>query len=225
MRLAAAQPVSVKPITIVCAQPPGSGPDTMLRLFAEVMGRNMGQRILVVNRPGAGGTLAATTVAQAAPDGYTLLLVLGGMHTIAQAMQKMPFDPVNDFTFISQLYVSSGVLLVPPQSPAKNFAELTTLLKSEGRGRDLRLARAWFAGASAGCAACGKARHADQACRLSRRLPTDDGSDGRSYRFCLSLHGAIARAHRTEPGSRSCRWYGNAREGTARSADTEGARL
>jgi tripartite-type tricarboxylate transporter receptor subunit TctC len=122
-----------KPITIVCAQPPGSGPDTMLRLFAAVMARDMNVPVLVVNQPGAGGVLAANRVAQAPPDGYTLLMVLGGMHTIGAAMQKMPFDPINDFTFISLLYASSGVLLVPPQSPAKTFAELIALLKQKGR--------------------------------------------------------------------------------------------
>jgi tripartite-type tricarboxylate transporter receptor subunit TctC len=127
-----AQSYPSKPITIVCAQPPGSGPDTMLRLFAAVMARNMNVPVLVVNQPGAGGVLAANRVAQAPPDGYTLLLVLGGMHTIAAAMQKMPFDPINDFTFISLLYSSSGVLLVPPQSPAKSFDDLTALLKQKG---------------------------------------------------------------------------------------------
>jgi tripartite-type tricarboxylate transporter receptor subunit TctC len=127
-----AQSYPSKPITIVCAQPPGSGPDTMLRLFAEVMGRDMGQRILVVNQPGAGGVLAANTVAKAAPDGYTLLLVLGGMHTIGAAFQKMPFDAIRDFTFISLLYSSSGVLLVPPNSPAKTFADLVKQVKQKG---------------------------------------------------------------------------------------------
>jgi tripartite-type tricarboxylate transporter receptor subunit TctC len=129
---AAAQGYPAKPITIVLSQPPGSGPDTMLRLFAEVMSSNMGQRVLVVNQPGAAGLLAATTVAKAAPDGYTLLLVLGALHTIGPAMQTLPFDAFNDFTFISLLYVSSGVLLVPQQSPAKNFGELVQLLKQKG---------------------------------------------------------------------------------------------
>ncbi len=129
---AQAQAYPSKPITIICAQPPGSGPDTMLRLFADVMSRNMGQRVLVVNQPGAAGVLAANTAAKAAPDGYTLLLVLGAVHTIVPAMQTMPLDPVKDFTFISLMYVSSGVLLVPPQSPARNFDELAALLKQKG---------------------------------------------------------------------------------------------
>ena len=82
------------------------------------MARNMNVPVLVVNQPGAGGVLAANRVTQAPPDGYILLMVLGGMHTIGAAMQKMPFDPINDFTFITLLYSSSGVVLVPPQSPA-----------------------------------------------------------------------------------------------------------
>jgi tripartite-type tricarboxylate transporter receptor subunit TctC len=131
---ASAQTYPSKPVTIICAQPPGTGPDTMLRLFAEVMGRDMGQRVLVVNHPGAGGVLAANMAAKATPDGYTLFLVLGGMHTIAAAMQQMPFDPVNDFTFVSLLYSSSGVLLVPPNGRAKNFGELTALLREKGAG-------------------------------------------------------------------------------------------
>ena len=129
---AKAQAYPSKPITIYCAQPPGSGPDTMARLYAEVMGRNMGQRILVVNQPGAAGTLAASTVTKAAPDGYSLLLVLGAVHTVVPAMQTLPFDPINDFAFISLLYISSGVLVVPLSSPARNFAELAALLKAKG---------------------------------------------------------------------------------------------
>src|SRR5262249_32293462 len=85
---AQAQTYPSKAITIVCAQPPGSGPDTMARLFSAVMARRLNQPVLVVNQPGAGGVLAANRVAQALPDGYTLLLALGGMHTIAAAMQK-----------------------------------------------------------------------------------------------------------------------------------------
>jgi tripartite-type tricarboxylate transporter receptor subunit TctC len=126
------QAYPAKPITVIVAQPPGSGPDTIMRLFAEVMSRDLGQRVLVVNQPGAGGALAATTAVKAAPDGYTLLLVLGALHTIGPAMQKLPFDAIKDFSFISLLYASSGVLLVPPQSPANNLAELVELLKRKG---------------------------------------------------------------------------------------------
>ncbi|HVG52078.1 MAG TPA: tripartite tricarboxylate transporter substrate binding protein [Xanthobacteraceae bacterium] len=125
---------SAKPIMIVCAQPPGSGPDTMARLYAEVMGRSMNQKILVSNQPGAGGVLAASTVAQAAPDGYTLLLVLNGTHTTIPHMQSLKFDPIKDFEFVSMLYSSSSILLVATKGPVKSFAELIDLAKTKPGG-------------------------------------------------------------------------------------------
>lgn len=121
---ALAQSYPSKPITILCGQPAGSGPDIMTRVFAEVMSQNMGQRVLVSNRAGSGGLIAAQAAAQAAPDGYTLLLVLSGAHTAVPAMQKVPYDPVKDFEFISMLYASSGVLMVNANNPAKTLAEL-----------------------------------------------------------------------------------------------------
>jgi tripartite-type tricarboxylate transporter receptor subunit TctC len=132
--VAAAQSYPSKPVMIICSQPPGSGPDTMVRLYAEVISRNVGQRILVSNHPGAGGVLAAANVAKAPPDGYTLLLVLNGTHIMVPAMQSVPFDPIKDFEFITLLYSSSGVLIVPTASPAKSFAELLDLARTKAGG-------------------------------------------------------------------------------------------
>ncbi len=115
-----------KPITILCGQPAGSGPDIMARVFAEAMSQSMGKRVLVSNRAGSGGLIAAQAAAQAAPDGYTLLLVLSGSHTSLPAMQSVPYDPVKDFEFISMLYASPGVLMVNAANPAKTFAEFIT---------------------------------------------------------------------------------------------------
>ncbi len=129
-----AQDYPSRPILILCGQPPGSGPDTMIRIYAEVIGRNVGQRVVVDNRTGAGGILAANALTQAQPDGYTLLLALGGMHTIVPAMQRLPFDPIKDFEFITLLYASSGLLLVPATSPVKSFGELVTYIKSKSGG-------------------------------------------------------------------------------------------
>ncbi len=129
-----AQDYPSRPIVILCGQPPGSGPDTMIRIYAEVIGRNVGQRVVVDNRTGAGGILAANALTQAQPDGYTLLLALGGMHTIVPAMQRLPFDPIKDFEFITLLYASSGLLLVPATSPVKSFGELVTYIKSKSGG-------------------------------------------------------------------------------------------
>jgi tripartite-type tricarboxylate transporter receptor subunit TctC len=131
---AAAQAYPSKPITLVCGQPPGSGPDIMSRLFAEIIGRSLGQRVLVLNRTGSGGIVAASSVAQAPPDGYTLLLVLNGTHTTVPAMQTMPFDPIKDFEFISLLYSSSGVLLVPTKSSAQTMSDFLTYARSKPGG-------------------------------------------------------------------------------------------
>ncbi len=118
-----AQSYPSKPVTIICGQPAGSGPDIMSRIFAESMSQSMGQRVLVNNRTGSGGIIAAEAVAKAAPDGYTLLLALSGLHTTVPAMQTVPFDPIRDFEFISLIYSSSGVMLVSAKNPAKTLPE------------------------------------------------------------------------------------------------------
>jgi tripartite-type tricarboxylate transporter receptor subunit TctC len=129
-----AQDYPSRPILILCGQPAGSGPDTMIRLYADVIGKNVGQRVVVDNRAGAGGIVAASALTQAQPDGYTLLLALGGMHTIVPAMQRLPFDPIKDFDFITLLYASSGLLLVPAANPAKSFSDFVADLKSKSGG-------------------------------------------------------------------------------------------
>jgi len=129
-----AQDYPSRPILILCGQPAGSGPDTMVRIYADVIGKNVGQHVVVDNRAGAGGIVAANALTQAQPDGHTLLLALGGMHTIVPAMQRLPFDPIKDFEFITLLYASSGLLLVPASSPVKTFAEFATYIKSKSDG-------------------------------------------------------------------------------------------
>jgi tripartite-type tricarboxylate transporter receptor subunit TctC len=131
---AMAQTYPSKPVTIVCGQPAGSGPDIMSRIFAEAMSQSTGQRFVVANRTGSGGIIAAHAVAQAAPDGYTLLLVLSGTHTSVPAMQSMPFDPVKDFEFISLLYSSPGVMLISAKNPAKSLAEYLAYARGKPGG-------------------------------------------------------------------------------------------
>jgi tripartite-type tricarboxylate transporter receptor subunit TctC len=106
----------------------------MSRIFAEAMSQSMGQRVVVTNRTGSGGIIAAQAVAQAAPDGYTLLLVLSGTHTSVPAMQSMPFDPVKDFEFISLLYSSPGVMLISAKNPAKSLADYLAYARNKPGG-------------------------------------------------------------------------------------------
>jgi tripartite-type tricarboxylate transporter receptor subunit TctC len=120
---ALAQVYPSKPIIFLCGQPAGSGVDLMARMFADPMSEILGQRVLVVNRGGAGGIVAAQALVQSPPDGYTVLLVLGAMHTVLPAMQPLPFDPIKDFEFISTLYAASQVVLVSAKNPATTLGE------------------------------------------------------------------------------------------------------
>jgi tripartite-type tricarboxylate transporter receptor subunit TctC len=129
-----AQAYPSRPVTILCGQPAGGGPDLIARVFAESMSQSMGQRVLVVNRTGAGGIVAAQALIQAAPDGYTLMLVLGAMHTILAHMQPLPFDPIRDFEFISLLHASSGVMLVSAKNPARTLGDFIAYSRSKPGG-------------------------------------------------------------------------------------------
>lgn len=88
-----------KPITLICPWPPGGSSDAVVRAFGESAGRALGQTVLVENRPGVGGTLGATAMVSAKPDGYTVTQLPLGVYRLPH-MQKMAFDPVKDLTHI-----------------------------------------------------------------------------------------------------------------------------
>jgi tripartite-type tricarboxylate transporter receptor subunit TctC len=83
-RTARSEDFPSRPITVVVGLPPGGGVDVSMRRYAEVVGRRLGQRIIIENRPGGGGVVAAMAVKQARPDGYTLLLANSGTHATLQ---------------------------------------------------------------------------------------------------------------------------------------------
>jgi len=122
---AAAQDFPNRPITIVVPFGPGSGTDVGTRLLAENLSAALGQPIVVENKPGASGTIASSYVAQAATDGYTLLMGTTSTHGANPALiLNMPYDPIADFTPIGLVGVFEGVLAVHPSVPASNVAEL-----------------------------------------------------------------------------------------------------
>ena len=112
------------PIRLWVGTPPGGSTDTIARALAPEMGRLLGRNVIVENRSGAGGNIAADTVAKSAPDGNTLLVSFTS-HTInATLYPKLPYDPVEDFTPLTQLVTSSSVLVAHPSLPVANATEL-----------------------------------------------------------------------------------------------------
>ena len=112
------------PMRILVGASPGGSTDTLAREIAPEMGRLLGRTVVVENRAGAGGNLAADAVAKAAPDGNTLLLSFTS-HTInATLYPKLPFDPVADFTPLTMVATSPSVLVAHPSLPVKDVREL-----------------------------------------------------------------------------------------------------
>ncbi len=120
-----------KPVKIVLGFPPGGATDTLSRDFAAKLSEELGQQVIIDNRPGAGGTIGADLVAKAAPDGYTLTIGTTSNHAIAVALyKKLPYDPIKDFAPITVLAVSQNVVVVNPSIPANNIKELVAYAKA-----------------------------------------------------------------------------------------------
>lgn len=116
-------PFPTRPITLMVPWPAGGATDITLRLMAELAGRSLGQRVVIENRPGAGGTLAMPVIQQAAPDGYTLAQ-LPYPALRAPHVQKVNWDPIRDTTPIIQISGVTFGVVVPANSPFKSFEDL-----------------------------------------------------------------------------------------------------
>ena len=115
----------------------GGPTDAVARLIAVPMGKSLGQTVLVENTVGAGGTIAATRVARAAPNGYTVFLHHMGMATAPSLYRKLSFDPLKDYEYIGQVVDVPMTLLARKDFPATTFAELQTYLKANGKNVSL----------------------------------------------------------------------------------------
>jgi tripartite-type tricarboxylate transporter receptor subunit TctC len=146
---AAAQQYPTRPISIVVPFAAGGPTDTVSRLVAEVMGRDLGQSVIVENVGGAGGTLGANRVAQARPDGYTLLLHHIGMATTPTLYRRLPYDPVNGFEPIGLITEVPMTLIARPDFPANTLAEAVAVMRQ--RRDQLNYANAGIGAASHLC--------------------------------------------------------------------------
>jgi tripartite-type tricarboxylate transporter receptor subunit TctC len=124
-----AQTYPAKPIRMIVALAPGGGVDSTARTVGEKLTQAWGQPVLIENRPGAGGTIAAEAVARAAPDGYTLLMTSSG-HASTPSLYKLPYDAITDFAPVTLVVVAPSVLVVHPSLPVRSVKEFVAFAKA-----------------------------------------------------------------------------------------------
>ena len=127
----AAEAYPSRPIHILVGLSAGSTSDILARSVAQKMNEEWGEPVLVENRPGAGGINAASAVASAAPDGYTLLLVSAGHAATAAMFARLPYDTLRDFAGVSRIVNVPSVLVVSPALGVKSVKDLIALAKSK----------------------------------------------------------------------------------------------
>ncbi len=127
-----AQPYPVKPIRLIVPYPPGAGTDIIARTVGQRLAETLGQQVVVENRGGGGGVIGADAAAKAPPDGYTMVLVTSTF-AMTPALQKPPYDPVNDFTPLILLAAVPNILVIHPSLPARNLKELIALARVRPR--------------------------------------------------------------------------------------------
>jgi len=127
----AQQNFPVKPVRLVVATTAASQPDMLARMIAQKMSESWGQAVVMENRPGAGGILAATTVARATPDGHTLLYALPNFAISAVLLPNVPYDPLKDFAGATHVGISTNVLVVSPALGARSVNDLIALARAQ----------------------------------------------------------------------------------------------
>jgi len=130
MAAADAQPYPSRPVRVVVPLTPGGGVDILARIVADHYSQVLGQRFIVDNRPGAGGSIGVETVAKAAPDGHTLLVSSSSMVTNA-AIQSVRYDPIRDFQPVTKLTSNAYILLTSTSLPVSSVKELVALARSK----------------------------------------------------------------------------------------------
>lgn len=131
MALSAHAQYPTKPVRLIVPLAPGSTADILARVVGDRLGKNLGQQVLIDNRPGAGGNIGSALGAKALADGYTLVIASIATHGINTSLFKtLPYDPVKDFTPITLLVSAPNMLVVNPSVPVRNVKDLIALAKT-----------------------------------------------------------------------------------------------
>jgi len=125
-----AQDYPTRPVSLIVPFAAGGPTDTLARNLAQHMSKTLKQQVIVENRAGAGGTLAANVVAKSKPDGYSVLIAHIGMATAPALYRKLPFNPLTDFEYIGQVADVPMTLISRAGLPAANYKELVTYIKA-----------------------------------------------------------------------------------------------
>jgi len=128
---AGAQSYPAKPVRVIVPFVAGGAVDMLARIVGAKMSESIGQPVVIENRPGAGGNLAADAVAKSPPDGYTILQNTNGQAISPALYRSLPFDAVKDFIPVTQLVASQLLLVATPSLPAANARELIALAKAK----------------------------------------------------------------------------------------------
>jgi tripartite-type tricarboxylate transporter receptor subunit TctC len=143
-----------RPVTLVVPLTPGTTIDILARIYADELATLLGQPVVVMNKPGAGGVIGAEAVINAGADGYTLLFGNSGHAILGFLNKNLPFDPVKDFAGVSMIGAAPAIVVVPPSLGVSNLKEFIDLAKSKpgqlnygsaGIGTSTHLAGAYFA--------------------------------------------------------------------------------
>jgi tripartite-type tricarboxylate transporter receptor subunit TctC len=128
----AADAFPTKPVRMIVPFPVAGATDILARVLSQKMSEQMGYQVIVDNRPGAGGTIGSRMAANAAPDGYTLMLGTTSTHAIGPHLYtQRPYDPLTDFSHVTQVATSPTVLMVASQVSAKTVKDLIALAKAQ----------------------------------------------------------------------------------------------
>jgi tripartite-type tricarboxylate transporter receptor subunit TctC len=130
---AQAQQYPAKNIRFISPYPAGGGNDTLLRILADKVGEQVGQRIIVDNRPGANTIVGTEALVRAAPDGYTFLLIPNTFATNPAFYPKLPYDTAKDVAAVAQVALSPQMIVAHPSFPAKTVRELLAMAKAKPR--------------------------------------------------------------------------------------------
>lgn len=129
---AQAQPFPSKPIRVLITVPPGGSPDVLARTVAQKVAENLGQQVIVDNRPGAGGIVAANAVINSAPDGYTLIMADSALYAVLPHMtSNISYDPLRDLAAVALVATSPIFLVVNPGLNVNSVKEFVALARTK----------------------------------------------------------------------------------------------